>query len=118
MLEQNELPHTFPKPKTGRNVLFCRLRKTGFNTRYANISQPKQMGAVHLEEQVLDALQEYPSVNARQLPSTLSIPSNKTVQLILGKIYLHQCNVSNVQPFCENDNVLRLNLCNIIVNRI
>lgn len=96
-----------------------RARETGsFVPRNVNAGRPRQRRTVQLEEQILDAVQEDPSVSTRQLAATLNIPSNKTVHLVLKQNLLHPYHVTKVQPLYENDNIARLNFCNTILNTI
>lgn len=84
----NEYGIRFPNRRQPRGNTFRRLdqrlRETGsFITRNANAGRPRQRRVIQLEEQILDAVHEDPSLSTRQLASTLNIPSNKTVRLVL-----------------------------------
>lgn len=96
-----------------------RLRETGsFLPRKANAGRPRRRRTVQLEQQVLDAVEEDPSTSTRQVAATLNVPSNSTVHSILREHSLHPYHLSTVQPLYENDNVQRLNFCNLLLNRI
>lgn len=96
-----------------------RVRESGsFAPRKINAGRPRERRTVQLEENILNATQEDPSISTRQLAETLNIPSNKTVHLVLQENLLYPYHVSKVQPLYENDNISRLNFCNTILNRI
>ena len=81
-------------------------------------TKAKTHRTVQLEEQILDAVEENPSVSTRELATTLNVPSNSTVHNVLRESLLRPYHIFKVQPLYDNDNLSRVHFCNTILNKI